>query len=83
MAEDTSLHRDIGRLESRMDGADKRAADMQRQVENIAKKMEDVHTMVMQAQGGFKVIIAVSTAAAALGAAFTKLLSAVMPSGGA
>lgn len=76
MSEETQIHRDLGRLEERMRAAEMRAADMQR-------KVDDMHRLLMQAQGGWRVMVMVGGAAAAVGALAAKLFSAVWPHGSA
>lgn len=52
-----------------------RAADMQR-------KVDEMHRLLMQAQGGWKAMVMVGTASAAVGALVAKILGAVWPHGG-
>lgn len=58
-----------------MEAAEMRAADMQR-------KVDEMHRLLMQAQGGWKAMVMVGTASAAVGALVAKILGAVWPHGG-
>lgn len=75
MTEGVQIHRDLGRLEERMRAAEMRAADMQ-------QKVDEMHKMLMQAQGGWRVMVMVGGAAAAAGALVSKVVSVVWPFGG-
>lgn len=59
-----------------MDAADMRAADMQR-------KVDEMHRLLMQAQGGWRVMVMVGSASAAVGALVAKLLGSLWPHGSA
>lgn len=71
---ETQLHRDLGRLEARLDASEARTRDMQ-------LKVDEMHRLLMQAQGGWKVMVMVGGASAAVGAAASKLLAFLWPHG--
>lgn len=75
MNAEPSLHRDLGRLEERMRAAEMRTADMQH-------KVDEMHRLLMQAQGGWRAMVMVGSASAAVGALVAKILGAVWPHGG-
>lgn len=61
------MHRDLGRLEGRM-------AAVETQMSVMGTKVDEMHRAMMQAAGGWRVLLAVGTVAAAIGAGLTKLL---------
>ena len=72
---DPLLHRDMGRLEARLQAAEMRAADMQR-------KVDEMHSLLMQAKGGWRAMVMVGSVSAAVGALAAKVVAVVWPHGG-
>lgn len=72
---DADLHRDIGRLEARVDGLDMRTKDMQ-------EKLDVVYEAVVSAKGGWKTLVAVGSFAASVGAAAATFLDWLLGRGG-
>lgn len=64
---EADLHRDIGRLEARVDGLDMRTKDMH-------EKLDVVYEAVVSARGGWKTLLWVGGAAASAGAAVASLV---------
>jgi hypothetical protein len=62
-----SLHRDLGRVEGKVDA-------QQRTIDDMQRKVDEMHRALMQAAGGWKVLMLVGTASAAVGAFVTKLV---------
>lgn len=65
------MHRDLGRLEGRM-------AAVEAQVGVMGGKVDEMHRAMMQAAGGWRVLLAVGTVAAAIGAGLTKLMGIIL-----
>lgn len=68
MEGNTDLHRDLGRVEGRLASHDLRLA-------RLEKLVGDIHEAVITAKGGWKMLLAVGTLSASLGAAFTKVIA--------
>lgn len=66
---DAELHRDIGRLEATQ-------ALMQVQMSDMQKKVDVMHDAIVSAKGGWRVLMAVGSAGAAIGAIVAKLMGA-------
>lgn len=64
---DANLHRDIGRLEGQVRALEGQVSDMK-------GKVDEMHEAMMQAAGGWRVLLAVGSVAAVIGAGVTKLL---------
>lgn len=67
---DHQLHRDVGRLEGDVKAIDSRVRDMQ-------EKVDEMHRLLMQAQGGWRVMVMVGSASAAIGALVAKMIGLV------
>lgn len=65
---ETELHRDMGRMETEIQ-------ELKRRVGNVENMMFDVHKIVTEARGGWKTLLAVGTASAAVGAAVAKAVA--------
>lgn len=65
---DPQLHRDLGRVEGRLEKVESDVDDMKRM-------LSDVHTTITTAKGGWKTLLAVGGLSAALASAITKFLS--------
>lgn len=65
MSDDAQLHRDFGRLEGRVEGIERRTADMQ-------EKVDEIHEALMQAQGGWKFMVAMGGFGAVVGGLIVK-----------
>lgn len=61
------LHRDFGRLEGKVDG-------QQTQLDEMKRKVDEMHRALMQAQGGWRVMVMVGGASAAVGAFIAKVV---------
>lgn len=59
--------RDFGRLEADV-------ANLEKKVDAMVLKVDEMHRALMQAQGGWRVMVLVGGAAAAVGAGVTKLI---------
>lgn len=66
------LHRDVGRIEGRIGALENVTRDMQ-------GKVDEMHTALMQAQGGWRVMVMVGGIAAATGALAAKLFAWLWP----
>lgn len=69
---DTQLHREVGRIEGQVAGLDRRLSDMQ-------TKVDEMHKLLMQAQGGWRVMVMVGSMSAVIGAGVTKIIAMVWP----
>lgn len=56
---DTQLHQDFGRLQGEFNA-------MKEEVTIMRKKMDDVHKILLQAQGGWKMMVIVGTISSAI-----------------
>ena len=65
---ETELHRDIGRMEANI-------KNLEMKVERLEGMLFEVHKAVTEAQGGWKVLLMVGGASAAVGAAVAKLVT--------
>lgn len=65
---DPQLHRDLGRVEGRLEKVETDVAEMKRMV-------SDLHTTITTAKGGWKTLVAVGGVSAALASAITKFIS--------
>lgn len=65
---ENELHRDMGRMETEIQ-------ELKRRVGSVEAMMFDVHKIVTEARGGWKTLLAVGSASAALGAALAKAIS--------
>lgn len=63
---DPALHRDLGRLEGRVGAVESRISDVQ-------FKVDEMHRILMQAQGGWRLIALVGGLSAALSALLIKV----------
>lgn len=59
------INRDVGRIEGDVRALDRRVQDMQ-------GKVDEMHRLLMQAQGGWKTMVAVGSLSAAVTTAFLK-----------
>lgn len=67
---DPQLHRDLGRIEGRLKAVEDRTTGM-------ATQVEEIHRAMLQAAGGWKVLLAVGAIAGTLGALAMKALAIV------
>lgn len=65
---DPQLHRDLGRVEGRLEKVE---ADM----DDVKRMVKDMHDTITSAKGGWKTLLAVGGLSAALASAVTKFLS--------
>lgn len=65
---DPQLHRDLGRVEGRLEKVE---ADM----DDVKRMVKDMHDTITTAKGGWKTLLAVGGLSAALASAVTKFLS--------
>ena len=65
---ENELHRDLGRMETEIQ-------ELKRRVGNVEALMSDVHKIVTEARGGWKTLLAVGGASAAVGAAVAKVVA--------
>ena len=65
---DPQLHRDLGRVEGRLEKVE---ADM----DDVKRMVKDMHDTITTAKGGWKTLLAVGGLSAALASAATKFLS--------
>lgn len=65
---ENELHRDLGRMEAEIQ-------ELKRRVGNVEALMFDVHKIVTEARGGWKTLLAVGGASAAVGAAVAKAVA--------
>lgn len=65
---DPKLHRDLGRVEGRLEKVE---ADM----DDVKRMVKDMHDTITTAKGGWKTLLAVGGLSAALASAVTKFLS--------
>lgn len=68
MSTETELHRDMGRMESKI-------SDLERRIGNLEGMLFDVHKAVTEAKGGWRVLMAVGGASAAIGASAAKIIA--------
>lgn len=66
------LHRDLGRVEGKVDS-------QQRDIDEMRRKVDEMHRAMMQAAGGWKVLLGVGSASAVIGGLVAKLLGVVWP----
>lgn len=64
---DPDLQRDIGRLEAKVE-------HLEKQVDSMAQKLDQLVSIAENARGGWKMLLAVGAAAGALGAFLAKFL---------
>lgn len=69
-AADAQLHRDIGALEAEVQ-------HLKEQVGEMKQKIDVMHDAIVSAKGGWKMLLAVGSAGAAVGTLMTKILGAV------
>jgi hypothetical protein len=67
---DPSLHRDMGRIEGRLDAIEAQAAETR-------QKVDEMHRVLMQAQGSWKAIVGAAGLSAAITGGLIKLGSAL------
>lgn len=65
---ENELHRDMGRMETEI-------SELKRRVGNVETMMFDVHKIVTEARGGWKTLLAVGAASAAVGAGVAKAIA--------
>jgi len=65
---DQNLHRDVGRVEGRLEKVE---ADM----DDVKRMVKDMHDTITTAKGGWKTLLAVGGLSAALASAITKILT--------
>lgn len=69
-ANDLQMHRDMGRLEGQV-------AALNGQVAGMQSKINEMHDAIVSARGGWRVLVVVGGAIAAVSSLLTKLLSEV------
>lgn len=69
---DVQLHRDVGRIEGQVEALERRLADMQ-------DKVDEMHRVLMRAQGGWRMLLMVGSLSAAIGAVLTKVIGWMWP----
>lgn len=65
---DPNLHRDLGRVEGRLEKVE---ADM----DDVKRMVKDMHDTITTAKGGWKTLLAVGGLSAALASGITKFIS--------
>ncbi|WP_396190006.1 hypothetical protein [Flavobacterium sp.] len=68
MTTETELHRDLGRMESKI-------SDLERRIAALESMLFDVHKAVTEAKGGWRMLLAVGGASAMIGASVAKILT--------
>lgn len=68
MTDSPDLHRDLGRVEGRIEAYEQRLA-------RVEEMVADIHEAVLKARGGWKMLLAVGTLSASIGAFLTKILA--------
>lgn len=63
---DPNLHRDMGRIEGRLDAIEQQSAETR-------QKVDEMHRVLMQAQGSWKALVAAGTVGSIVTGALMKL----------
>lgn len=77
----TDLHRDIGRLEGRMEAVERELRELKGTQGAIGQDLKAIRSTIDQAKGGWKTILLVAAAGGAVGALVMKLswIAGVLP----
>lgn len=67
MSDDTQLHRDLGRMEAQI-------ATLNAQMTLMQAQVAAMHDAITSAKGGWRVLVGVGTASAAVSAILTKII---------
>ena len=81
MPETSDLHRDMGRLEGRMEAVERELREMKGVQGAIGQDLKAIRSTIDQATGGWKTILLVAAAGGAVGALLMKLswVAGVLP----